>query len=231
MAIRCSPHTIQWLCDTKIFSDAQLFVTTLNRLCFETSSNHHSDHGANDGSGHEFGKPMDGHRDAEADVECIEQREEDKHPIFRIEHDQADRHGKRNGGVRRRPAPKDAAFEETELETVAGINQRSVGSRRHSEASEWWREASGECLVAARYKVAENGRLSQSPCSRDDTAVFSYLADNQDDQNYQHRQHGSEHDGRAGKPEKRIFPRRKIIRPVEAGHDDHHRQDNGQRVP
>ncbi len=113
---------------------------------------------------------MDGHRHAEADIERIEQREENKFLILGIERDEAGRHGKRNGGVRRRPAPEDAAFEETELEAMAGVNQRRTA--RHFEASKMWRDASGEHFVEAGYQVAENGGLRQSPASRDDAPVF-----------------------------------------------------------
>jgi hypothetical protein len=54
---------------------------------------------------------------------------------------------------------------------------------RHPEASEWGRDATGECFITARYTVAEQSRLSQSPGSRDDAPVFTGFADNQEDQN------------------------------------------------
>ena len=66
---------------------------------------------------------MDGYRNAKADVKRIKRREEKNRLIFRIERDQAGRHGKRNGGVRRGPAPEDAPFDEAEMEAMAGINQ------------------------------------------------------------------------------------------------------------
>ena len=40
----------------------------------KTSAHDGSNHAAGDRSGHEFGKPMDGHGDAQADVERVEQR-------------------------------------------------------------------------------------------------------------------------------------------------------------
>ena len=68
----------------------------------------------------------------------------------------------------------------------------------YSEPSKRRPGSSGECFVAARYNEAENGRLSQSPGSRDDAAVLFDQACYKDDKSYQRGQHGSEHDGRAG---------------------------------
>ena len=116
----------------------------LSQLGFKTSANDFSDHTSDDGSGHEFGEPMDGHRDAEADVEPHTMKaKKNQMPCFRIEHDQDDRHGKSDGGCALTANPrKMPPLSQAELKTVAGVSQRIVARRRHPEASEWRREAS-----------------------------------------------------------------------------------------
>src|SRR5665213_4255639 len=100
-------------------SHAPKFSRVSSQFSFETSAHDGANHCADDGSGHEFGEPMDGHGDAETDVKRIKQRAENQRLVFRPECNEAGHHGKRHGGVRRGPAPEDAAFEETELETAA----------------------------------------------------------------------------------------------------------------
>src|ERR1022692_4014504 len=146
-----------------------------SRLCSKTSAHDGAGHAADDGSGHEIGQPMESDRDAEADVERVECSQKYQQPVFGIERDEAGRHRKGDGGMRRWPAPEHAAFEETELESVAAVHQRTVVCRRHSKASEWRREASGEGLVTAGNQIAEQGRLAQGPGLRDEPAVFASL--------------------------------------------------------
>jgi len=201
------------------------------QLGLETSAHNGSDHAADDGSGHKFGEPMDGHRNAKADVERIDQGEQNKFRVPGIERDQAGGHGKRHGGVRRRPAPENAALEKPQLEAVAAVNQRPRVRGRPLEAVERRRKTSGEGLVAAGNQIAKHGRLSQSPGRGDGAAVFPDFARQQKNQSSQNGQEAAHHDGRAGDPGKRLSPGRKIIRPVDAGPDDEQRQDNSQCVP
>ena len=53
-----------------------------SRFVPETSTHDSSNHAADDGSGHEFGEPMGGHGDAEADVKCVEQRARHQRLVF-----------------------------------------------------------------------------------------------------------------------------------------------------
>jgi len=199
---------------------------------FEASSHRHSDHAADDRSGHKFGKPMDGHRNAQPDVERVQQRQENKHFVFRMKRDQANRHGEGHGGVRRRPAPKNAAFEKTELEAVAGVYPRSAVHHGVGEMPEKWRrQASSKRLVTARNEIAEQGRLPQRPSRHNEPAVSCGLTGNQNAQTSQDWQKGPKPDARAGEQIKRVSPRPTKISPVAAGHDDNNRQDNGRSVP
>jgi hypothetical protein len=48
----------------------------------ETSANRRSDHAADNGSGGEFGKPMDRHRDGEPNVNRVNQSAEDNYNLI-----------------------------------------------------------------------------------------------------------------------------------------------------
>src|ERR1017187_7071910 len=58
---------------------AQPVPASLSRLGSETSANRDPDHATDDGSGGEFGKPMDRHRDGEPNVKRVNQSAEDNY--------------------------------------------------------------------------------------------------------------------------------------------------------
>jgi len=62
---------------------------------------------------------MDGHGDADADIERIGDRHIPQPPSFRKEREERDGHGERDGGMRGRPTPEDPAAQEAESEDVA----------------------------------------------------------------------------------------------------------------
>jgi hypothetical protein len=84
---------------------------------------------------------MDRHRNGEPNVKRVKQSAEDNYFVLGIKHDQAERHGKRHGGVPRWPTPKDAAFQKAELEAVAGVRQRRVAKGKRANMSVKWRRA------------------------------------------------------------------------------------------
>jgi len=207
-------------------------VITIKEFDSETSANRHPDYAANDGSGREFGNPMDGHGNAKPNVKRVKQRAEDNAPVPGLKRRQAERHGKRHGGVSRRPTPKDAAPKKAKLEAVAGVRQRRAVQRKRSNmAVKRRRAASGDCLVAGSDQVREKRRLPQSPGGRGEAAVSCCHSRDLDDQTPQDRHQHSEPECRAGQHGKRLRPRPTIIGPIAAGRNYHNRQYNGRCVP
>lgn len=175
---------------------------------------------------------MDRHRNGEPNVKRVKQRAEDDYLVLGIKHRQAERHGKRHCSVSRRPPPKDAAFEKTQLKAMAGVYQRRDVHRRRSKSSvKWRRAASGYCLVARSYQIREEGCLSQSPRGRNEAPVLRGQSGDQKRQRPQDRHPHSEAKGRTGQHREFRGPRSPIISPIAAGGDDRYRQANGRGVP
>src|SRR3974390_894715 len=84
------------------------------RVAEEATAYYRSDHCPDDGSSHEVGQPMDGHGNAEADIERVSDGNAPQPPLFRKQGEEGSRHGKRDRGMGRRPSPKNAAAQKTE---------------------------------------------------------------------------------------------------------------------
>lgn len=122
-------------------------------------------------AGYKFRQPMDRHRNAPADVNRVEQYQRGQQFIFRIQRDQAKRHRKRHRGVRRRPAPKNAAAHQAELKAVAGINVRG-GQGFVMSAVKRRRDPARERLVKTGGQPAEQRRLPERPGRVDEPPIF-----------------------------------------------------------
>lgn len=69
---------------------------------------------------------MDGHRDADANVEGVEDGDDSEPAPVRKEGEDGNSHGKGGGSMRGGPAPEYSAAHETETEDVTGIYNRDM---------------------------------------------------------------------------------------------------------
>src|SRR5215472_7125830 len=84
-------------------------------------SDYGTNHRTNNRPGHEIREPMNGHRDAHADIKRVEDCQYTQPPLFGIKGEHRCRHGKGYGGMRRRPAPENATTQETKVEHVTDV--------------------------------------------------------------------------------------------------------------
>src|SRR5579871_3815021 len=87
----------------------------------ETFPDDRADDCSDDCAGHEIGKPVDGYRNSQANVQRPGDGE-DSNPLLPWEQpEDGDRHRERHGGMRRRPAPENSAAHESEMENMADV--------------------------------------------------------------------------------------------------------------
>ena len=187
----------------------------------KTFSHHHANDRAEDGSGHEIREPMYRHRDAEADVAGISQGQPDRPAVFREQREDRDRHGKGDGGVRRRPAPEHPAAQPAKPEIMADVR-----------ADEMFRmHPARERLVGGREQGTDERRLADGPSGqREPRAARDGAGKNQDER--QHERHESA-DGRGGKHPlaQHRAARGTEIKPVETGLNQNERERDEEQMP
>lgn len=181
-----------------------------------------TDEAANDCAGHEIGEPMDGHGDAEADVEGVGHGQPAQPAVFGKQGEDGGGHGKGNGGVRGRPAPEDSAAQEAELEPVAEVGAEIMKGRVH---------AAGKGLVGGGDQRAEESGLADGPAKPADPWAAGDKAGEDQCQRQQEwnetadggrGNHPLAENGAAGGGE---------IKPVESGLDEQECEEDGQEVP
>jgi len=126
---------------------------------------------------------MDGHRDAQPDVAGIDQCQPAETALFGKHREDGDRHGKGNGRMRRRPAPKHPAPQPAKPEIMADVRTDEM-FRMH---------AAGERLVGGRQQRPHERRLSEGPArQREPRAAGDEAGKNQDER---HRERHESADG------------------------------------
>ena len=129
----------------------------------KTSPDHGSDDRANDRSGHEIREPMDGQGDTQADIKGVEDRHTTQPPWFRTEREHRHGHGESNGGMRRRPAPENAAAQKAEVEDMTEVVADNAR----------WMGTTGKRLVGGRDKRTDKFRLADGPACQLDPGIFN----------------------------------------------------------
>ena len=165
---------------------------------------------------------MNRHRDAEADVSRVNQRRDPKPAPFRKERDHRHRHGKRDGRVRRRPAPKHTAPQNTETEIVADVRTHIVHGGMH---------ATGEHLVSRGDERADERRLPNGPAGPGNFGVAVDVAGNNQDQRQRQRHQPADGRGRNHPRPQLRTARGTEIKPVKPGRDADERERDEQQMP
>ena len=96
---------------------------------------------------------MNGHGDADANLESVGDRQTAEPPLFREERQYRGGHGERDGRVGRRPTPEDPASEETKSEIVANIGADNVRGKCPA----------GNRLICSSDQGTDEFRLADSP--------------------------------------------------------------------
>ena len=164
---------------------------------------------------------MDGHRDAQPDVARISQRQPAHPTPFWEEREHRDRHGKGDGGVRRRPAPEHPAVQPAKPEIMAEIR-----------ADEMFRmHATGERLVAGRQQRPDERRLPDRPTrQREPRAAVDVAGNNQDERHHERHESANRSGGKHPGPQQRTAGGTEI-KPVKPGADENGREHDEHRVP
>lgn len=164
---------------------------------------------------------MNGHRNADADVKGVSEREQLKKPLFWKKHDDGDSHGEGNGGVRRRPTPKNAAAIKSEPKFTADVIAHHV--RRM--------DASGKKFVNGGNEPANKRGLANRPA---DQFHFGISKDEPADEHCDRHEHRQKHSGGQRRPPPAMrnnISRGDEIKPIESGQDERERERDGEQMP
>ena len=130
---------------------------------------------------------MDGHRDAQPDVAGIDQCQPAETALFGKQREDGDRHGKGNGRMRRRPAPKHPAPQPAKPEIMADVRTDEM----------FLMHPPRERLVSGRQQRPDERRLPDGPAGqRQPRATGDEAGKNQDQR---HRERHESADGCRGK--------------------------------
>lgn len=164
---------------------------------------------------------MDGHRDAEADVARVGQRQPAQPALLGKESEDRDRHGKRDGGVRRRPAPEHPAAQPAESEIMAEIH-----------ADEMFRmDAACERLVGGRQQRSDERGLTDGPAGQGDSRVIGDVAGNNQEKRHRERHESANGCRRKHPLAQHRTARETEIKPVKPRRDADERECNEQQMP
>lgn len=188
----------------------------------EPPSDHQPDDRADDCAGRKIGEPMDRHGHPQPDVKRINQRRQAQPPLFGDDCEHRDRHGKGDGGVRRRPAPESAAAQEAKTKIMADVRAHFVHGGMNP---------AGEHLVGGGNERAEEFRLANGPADAGDPGVQSDITGEDERQRQEKRHKSTDRRGR-----KHPFPQQRTpgggeIKPVKPGLDQDERENDSQQVP
>lgn len=191
----------------------------------ETGSNHHPNDASKDGSSYEIGEPMDGHRDADPDVERVNEGEITDPSVLGEQREYGDCHRKGDGGMRGGPAPEYPAAQKPESENMGQVGPSRVGRM----------DASGKGLVRGGDDGANHLGLRNGPSGKGGPSGAPQNPPQHPKQNEKQRQNdwqeranadGGEHEfaegWRTGGEE---------IAPVRPGFDEQERNEDGHCVP
>lgn len=164
---------------------------------------------------------MDGHRDAEADVARVGQRQPAQPALLGKELEDRDRHGKRDGGVRRRPAPEHPAAQPAEPEIMAEVCADEM-FRMHPPR---------ERLVGGGQQRPDQRRLPDGPAGQGDSRVIGDVAGNNQHERHRERHESANRCGRKHPLAQHRTARGTEIKPVKPGRDADERECNEQQMP
>jgi len=122
-------------------------------IALETLPNHSPYHGTKDRSGCEVREPVNGHGDADPDIEGVGDRRIAQPPLLRGQREYRDCHGEGDGRMGGRPAPEDAAAQEAKPEYVAQVSTDVVGEV----------DPARDGFICGSDKGADDFRLTDSP--------------------------------------------------------------------
>lgn len=187
----------------------------------ETASDHETDHATDNRAGGEIRKPMDGHRNAQTDVKGVGEREQLEKPLFREKCHNGDGHGEGDGGVRRRPAPENAAAIKSEPEFAADVVAHDVR----------WVNATGKEFVNGGNEPADEGSLSNREADAIDSGISKGESDDEHCDGHEHRQKHSGEQRKMPPAMSNNISGGDEIRPIESGQDEHERKRDGKQMP
>jgi len=164
---------------------------------------------------------MDGHGDAQADIERIEDCHPTQPPLFWIKCEHRHGHGKSDGGVGRWPAPENSPAQKTEVEDMAEVRADSV--RRMGAAREG--------LVGNNNQCAEEFSLSDGPAGQDGPGAFGKETEGKQQQRQVDGQQSADNNGGPHPGTKHRIAGGEKPAPVEAGQDKDEREQDGDGVP
>jgi len=164
---------------------------------------------------------MDGHRDAQADIERIEDCHPTQPPWLRMEREHRHGHGEGDGGMRRRPAPENSAAQKAEVEDMTDVRADVV--RRMGAAREG--------LVGNNDQGAEEFSLSDGPAGQNGSGIFGDETKGQQQQRQVDGQQPANNNGGPHPGTKHRIAGGEKPAPVEAGQDKDEREQDGDGVP
>lgn len=164
---------------------------------------------------------MDGHGNTNADIKRIENRHQTHPPLFWIQCKHCHSHRESDGGVRRWPAPEDATAQKAEVENMTDVLADAV----HGMGTARKR------FVGDHNQCAEKFSFSDSPTGQNGPGISRNVPGCKQSQGQVEGQQPADDNGRKHPGTKLRTAGGQEITPVEAGHDEDEREQNGDEMP
>ncbi|SPE55440.1 hypothetical protein SBV1_2200028 [Verrucomicrobia bacterium] len=149
---------------------------------------------------------MDGHRNADANIESVGDRHPPQPLLFRKELEDRDGHCKRNGRVRRGPTPEDPAAQEAESENTAQIRANDVRGMGPA----------GNRFVCGSDEAPDEFGLTDSPADQAGSGASDDAAQRKQEERQHDGQESADTDSRKHPRTKEWIAGREEIAPIEA---------------